>query len=59
MLEDPGTLLFADLDGELKTTRRMLERVPDGQRTGATRKIEIARGTRPHIGAIAGLRIMM
>ena len=30
-LEDPGTLLFSDLEGELKTTRRMLERVPDGQ----------------------------
>jgi uncharacterized damage-inducible protein DinB len=28
--EAPYTLLFSDLEGELKTTRRMLERVPDG-----------------------------
>jgi uncharacterized damage-inducible protein DinB len=28
--ESPLTLLFADLEGELATTRRMLERVPDG-----------------------------
>ena len=29
--KDPATLLFADLDTELATTRRMLERVPDGK----------------------------
>jgi len=29
--ESPVALLFADLDGELATTRRMLERVPDGK----------------------------
>ena len=29
--ETPATLLFADLDNELKVTRRMLERVPDGR----------------------------
>ena len=29
--ETPLTLLYPDLDGELKTTRRMLARVPDGQ----------------------------
>ena len=29
--ESPVSLLFADLDGELATTRRMLERVPNGQ----------------------------
>ena len=28
---DPAKLLFADLDTELATTRRMLERVPDGK----------------------------
>ena len=28
---DPATLLFSDLDVELATTRRMLERVPDGK----------------------------
>ena len=28
--ESPLSLLFADLDGELATTRRMLERVPNG-----------------------------
>lgn len=27
----PATLLFPDLDAELSTTRRMLERVPDGK----------------------------
>jgi uncharacterized damage-inducible protein DinB len=29
--KDPATVLFADLDTELATTRRMLERVPDGK----------------------------
>ena len=29
--ETPASLLFADLEGELATTRRMLERIPDGQ----------------------------
>ena len=28
--ETPKSLLFSDLDGELKTTRKLLERVPDG-----------------------------
>ena len=28
--ESPLSVLFADLDGELATTRRMLERVPNG-----------------------------
>ncbi|HWL40325.1 MAG TPA: DinB family protein [Gemmatimonadaceae bacterium] len=28
--ESPLTLLYPDLEGELKTTRRVLERVPDG-----------------------------
>ena len=29
--ESPSQLLFSDLESELATTRRMLERVPDGQ----------------------------
>ena len=29
--QDPFTLLFSDVGGELKTTRRLLERVPDGK----------------------------
>jgi uncharacterized damage-inducible protein DinB len=29
--ESPLSVLFADLEGELATTRRMLERVPDGK----------------------------
>src|SRR5213595_2089340 len=29
--ERPHSVLFADLDSELATTRRMLERVPEGQ----------------------------
>ena len=29
--ETPATLLFPDLDNELTTTRRMLERLPDGK----------------------------
>ena len=29
--QEPVTLLFSDLEGELKTTRRILERVPDGK----------------------------
>lgn len=28
---DPFTLLFSDVEGEMKTTRRLLERVPDGK----------------------------
>jgi DNA topoisomerase VI subunit B len=28
--ESPLSLLFVDLEGELATTRRMLERIPDG-----------------------------
>jgi uncharacterized damage-inducible protein DinB len=29
--QDPFTLLFSDVEGEMKTTRRILERVPDGK----------------------------
>lgn len=29
--QQPYTLLFSDLEGELKTTRKILERVPDGK----------------------------
>ena len=29
--QQPYTLLFSDLDGELKTTRKILERVPDAK----------------------------
>ena len=29
--QDPFTLLFPDVEGEMKTTRRILERVPDGE----------------------------
>ena len=29
--DSPLALLFADIDGELATTRRMLERIPDGK----------------------------
>src|SRR5215210_6305489 len=29
--QEPYTLLFSDYGGEMKTTRRMLERVPDGK----------------------------
>lgn len=29
--QDPFTLLFSDFDAEVKTTRRILERVPDGK----------------------------
>lgn len=29
--QEPAKLLFADLDNEMKTTRRALERVPDGK----------------------------
>jgi uncharacterized damage-inducible protein DinB len=29
--ESPASILFADVDGELATTRRMLERIPDGK----------------------------
>ena len=58
--EDPFTLLFADLEGELKTTRRFLERVPDGKddwRPHAKSKSlgELA----AHVAQLPGLGILM
>ncbi len=59
-LEDPGTLLFADLDGELKTTRRMLERVPDGQDDWRPHAKSRSLGElATHIAQLPGFGIMM
>jgi uncharacterized damage-inducible protein DinB len=58
--EDPFTLLFPDLEGELKTTRRFLERVPNGKddwRPHAKSKSlgELA----AHVAQLPGLGILM
>jgi uncharacterized damage-inducible protein DinB len=57
---DPFTLLFADLEGELKTTRRFLERVPDGKSDwrphGKSKTLgELA----THVAQLPGLGILM
>ena len=57
---DPLTLLFADLEGELKTTRRFLERVPDGKDDwrphGKSKSLgELA----AHVAQLPGLGILM
>lgn len=59
-LEDPATLLFADLEGELKTTRRMLERVPDGQDDWRPHEKSRSLGElATHIAQLPGFGIMM
>jgi uncharacterized damage-inducible protein DinB len=59
-VEDPATLLFADLEGELKTTRRMLERVPDGQDDWRPHVKSRSLGElATHIAQLPGLGILM
>ena len=57
---DPGKLLFSDIDTEMATTRRMLERVPDGKDDWRPHKKsrsldELA----THIAQLPGLGILM
>ena len=57
---DPATLLFPDLDGELKTTRRMLERVPNGKDDWSPHKKSKSLGElATHVAQLPGLGILM
>jgi uncharacterized damage-inducible protein DinB len=58
--ESPVSLLFADLDGELATTRRMLERVPDGKDDWRPHKKSRSLGElATHIAQLPGFGILM
>jgi len=58
--ESPVALLFADLDGELATTRRMLERVPDGKEDWRPHKKSRSLGElATHIAQLPGFGILM
>ena len=57
---DPAKLLFADLDTELATTRRMLERVPDGKDDWRPhKKSRTLDELATHIAQLPGFGIMM
>ena len=57
---DPATLLFADLDTEMATTRRMLERVPDGKDDWRPhKKSRTLNELATHIAQLPGLGILM
>jgi uncharacterized damage-inducible protein DinB len=59
-LADPATLLFADLEGELKTTRRVLERVPNGKDDWRPhQKSKSLDELATHIAQLPGLGIIM
>jgi uncharacterized damage-inducible protein DinB len=58
--KDPATLLFADLDTELATTRRMLERVPDGKDDWRPhKKSRTLDELATHVAQLPGFGIMM
>jgi uncharacterized damage-inducible protein DinB len=58
--ESPVALLFADLDGELATTRRMLERVPDGKEDWRPHKKSRSLGElATHLAQLPGFGIVM
>jgi uncharacterized damage-inducible protein DinB len=58
--ESPAALLFADLDGELATTRRMLERVPNGHDGWRPHKKSRSLGQlATHLAQLPGFGIMM
>jgi uncharacterized damage-inducible protein DinB len=57
---DPATLLFADIDTELATTRRMLERVPDGKDDWRPhKKSRTLDELATHVAQLPGFGIMM
>ena len=57
---DPATLLFSDLDVELATTRRMLERVPDGKDDWRPhKKSRTLDELASHVAQLPGFGIMM
>ena len=56
----PAALLFADLEGELKTTRRMLERVPNGQDDWRPHEKSMTLAQlATHVAQLPGLGILM
>jgi uncharacterized damage-inducible protein DinB len=58
--KDPATVLFADLDTELATTRRMLERVPDGKDDWRPhKKSRTLDELATHVAQLPGFGIMM
>jgi uncharacterized damage-inducible protein DinB len=58
--ESPLSLLFADLDGELATTRRMLERVPNGHDDWRPHQKSRTLGAlATHLAQLPGFGIMM
>ncbi len=57
---DPATLLFSDLDTEMATTRRMLERVPDGKDDWRPhKKSRTLDELATHVAQLPGFGIMM
>ena len=58
--QDPFTLLFSDLEGELKTTRKILERVPDGNEDWRPhQKSMTLGGLSSHVAQLPGYGIMI
>lgn len=58
--DSPVSLLFADLDGELATTRRMLERVPDGNEDWRPHRKSRSLGElATHVAQLPGFGILM
>jgi len=56
----PGALLFPDLDAELETTRRILERVPDGQNDWRPHEKSMTLGELAnHVAELPGFAVMM
>jgi uncharacterized damage-inducible protein DinB len=58
--ESPASILFADLDGELATTRRMLERIPDGKEDWRPHEKSRSLGElSTHVAQLPGFGILM
>jgi uncharacterized damage-inducible protein DinB len=58
--ESPASILFADLDGELATTRRMLERIPDGKEDWRPHPKSRSLGElATHVAQLPGFGVMM
>jgi uncharacterized damage-inducible protein DinB len=58
--QEPFTLLFSDLEGELKTTRRILERVPDGKEDWRPHEKSMTLGgLSSHVAQLPGYGIMI
>jgi uncharacterized damage-inducible protein DinB len=58
--ESPASILFADIDGELATTRRMLERIPDGKEDWRPHPKSRSLGElATHVAQLPGFGVMM